>query len=79
MAEGYDPSQYHQQAQNSEAYRLNMERLEKQEALQQPHQSKAYWKSSLYPARNTRSRSGCSGDTGDCRHLACTRYPANAN
>ena len=39
MAEGYDPSQYHQQAQNSEAYRLNMERLEKQEALQ--HRIKA--------------------------------------
>ena len=34
MAEGYDPSQYHQQAQNAEAYRLNMERLENQEALQ---------------------------------------------
>ena len=34
MAEGYDPSQYHRQAQETEAYRLNMERLENQESLQ---------------------------------------------
>ena len=34
MAEGYDPSQYHRQAQEAEAYNLNMEGLEKQESLQ---------------------------------------------
>lgn len=38
MAEGYMPDQHERQ---SEAYRLNMERLEKQESLQHRIESKA--------------------------------------
>lgn len=41
MAEGYDPSQYHRQAQEAEAYNLNMEGLEKQESLQHRIEPKA--------------------------------------
>lgn len=41
MAEGYDPSQYHRQAQEAEAYRLNMERQEKQGTAQHRIETKS--------------------------------------